>query len=55
MRKRFFTERVIKHWNRLSREVTNAPSLSVFKRHLNNSLNNMFQFFDSPEVVRQLD
>ncbi|KFM04365.1 hypothetical protein AS27_08058, partial [Aptenodytes forsteri] len=39
IRKHFFTERVVKHWNRLPRE--DAPSLSVFRRHLDNALNNM--------------
>ena len=41
MRKHFFIERVVKPWNRLPREVVDAPSLSVFKRHLDNALNNM--------------
>ncbi|KAK4823568.1 hypothetical protein QYF61_003572 [Mycteria americana] len=41
IRKHFFTERVVKHWNRLPREVVDTPSLSVFKRHLDNALNNM--------------
>ncbi|KFW65281.1 hypothetical protein AS28_02201, partial [Pygoscelis adeliae] len=41
MRKHFFTERVLKHWNRLPREVVDAQSLSVIKRHLDNALNNM--------------
>ncbi|KAK4830117.1 hypothetical protein QYF61_008544, partial [Mycteria americana] len=41
IRKHFFTEREVKHWNRLPREVVNAPSLSVYKRHLDSALNNM--------------
>lgn len=39
IRKHFFTNRVIKHRNRLPREVISAPSLSVFKRRLDNALN----------------
>ncbi|KAK4815744.1 LOW QUALITY PROTEIN: hypothetical protein QYF61_006782 [Mycteria americana] len=41
IRMHFFTEGVVKHWNRLPREVVDAPSLSAFKRHLDNALNNM--------------
>jgi len=51
----FFQKRVIKHWNRLPREVFDAPNLSAFNRHLDNVLNNMPKPLVSSEVVRQLD
>jgi len=41
IRKHFFTQRTVKHWNRLTREVVSVPSLSMFKRHLDNALNNL--------------
>ena len=32
IRKRFFTQRMVGHWNSLSRELVTAPSLTEFKK-----------------------
>lgn len=40
IRMHFSTQMVLKHRNRLPREAINAPSLSVYTRHLDNILNN---------------
>ncbi|KFP10422.1 hypothetical protein Z169_00919, partial [Egretta garzetta] len=41
IRKKFFTMSVIKDWNRLPREVAEAPSLETFKVRLDGALSNL--------------
>ncbi|KFV06396.1 hypothetical protein N340_13199, partial [Tauraco erythrolophus] len=41
IRKKFFPLRVVRHWNRLPREVVDAPSLEVFKARLDEALGNL--------------
>ncbi|KFW73287.1 hypothetical protein AS28_08978, partial [Pygoscelis adeliae] len=41
IRKKFFTMRVVRHWNRLPREVVDAPFLEVFKARLDGALSNL--------------
>ncbi|KFU92737.1 hypothetical protein M959_02422, partial [Chaetura pelagica] len=41
IRKKFFTVRVVRHWNRLPREAVDAPSLEVLKGRLDGALSNL--------------
>ncbi|KFR13523.1 hypothetical protein N306_07481, partial [Opisthocomus hoazin] len=41
IRKKFFTMKVVKHWNRLPREAVDTPSLAVFKARLGGALSNL--------------
>ncbi|KFU97955.1 hypothetical protein N339_01492, partial [Pterocles gutturalis] len=41
IRRKFFTQRVVAYWNRLPREVVDAPSLEAFKARLDVALSSL--------------
>jgi len=47
--------RVVRHWNKLPREVVHVPSLEVFKARLVGALNNLVQWQVSLPVAGGLE
>jgi len=41
IRRKFFPQRVVTHWNRLSKEAVDAPSLEAFKARLDVALGSL--------------
>ena len=55
VRKWFFTQRVVRHWDRLPRAVVTALSLMEFKKHWDNTLRHRVWFLGGPEQSQELD
>ena len=41
IRRKYFTQRVVTHWNRLPKEAVDAPSLEAFKARLDVALGSL--------------
>ena len=41
IRKKFFPVRVVRHWNRLPREIVGAPTLEAFNARRDGALSNL--------------
>jgi len=53
--KHLFIMGMVKQWNRLPSEVVGAQLSPVLKKHMGDTLNNIFELVVSPAGVRQLD
>ena len=51
MRRKFFTQRVVTHWNRLPKEVVDAPSLNAFKARLDVALGSLVWTLETLHVT----
>jgi len=41
VRRKFFTQGVVRHWNRLPKEVVDAPSMEAFRARLDVALGSL--------------
>ena len=53
--RRFFTVRVVRHRNRLLREVVDGPSLESWKVRLDQALSNLIYLWISLFIARELN
>ena len=51
IRKKFFSQRVVMHWNRLPKEAVDAPSLEAFKARLDVALGSLVCWLATPHIV----
>ena len=55
VRKKFFTQKVVRCWNRLPREAVGAPSLKEFKASLDGILVRLILWITTLPVVKELN
>ena len=51
IRRKFFTQRVVTHWNRLPKEAVDAPSLEAFKARLDVALGSLVWWLVTLHIV----
>ena len=49
--RKFFTQRVVTHWNRLHKEVVDAPSLEAFKARLDVTLGSLVRWLATLHIA----
>jgi len=54
IRKKFFTQRVLMHWNRLPKEAVDAPSLQAFKARLDMALGSLVWWLATLHIAGEL-
>jgi len=54
IRWKFFTQRVVTHWNRLPKEAVDAPSLEAFKARLDVALGSLVWWLVTLRITRGL-
>jgi len=51
IKRKFFTQRVVTHWNRLAKEAVDAPSLEAFKARLDVALGSLVWWLAIPPIA----
>ena len=54
IRRKFFTQRVVMHWNRLPKEAVGAPSLQAFKARLDVALGSLVWWLATLHIAGEL-
>ena len=54
IRRKFFTQRLVTHWNRLPKEVVDAPSLEAFKARLDVDLGSLVRWWVTLHIAGEL-